>query len=197
MAERVDVGAIRRAQIVEAAMRVIARKGFHNATLAEVEAEAGISRGMMTYHFPTKDAMIQGVFEATLDRLRMTIEPAGDQSRSLERIDRAIDVALSHAKSDGEFFCLVHTFLAQMAHRPDYRFHFAAIYTSMRQAFIRDLRDAGHPESSAIELASILTAALQGLAVQAQSDFQNFDPAALAKSLKAMARPLYGSDQTV
>ncbi len=194
MAERVDVGAIRRAQIVEAAMRVIARKGFHNATLAEVEGEAGISRGMMTYHYPTKDAMIQGVFEATIDRLRASIEPTGGESRGLQRIDRAIDGAVFQARSDCEFFCLVHTFLAQAVHRPDYRFHFAAIYTSMRQAFCRDLRDAGHSELAAISLATILVAALQGLAVQTQSDPQDFDPSAFAKALKALARPSLSLD---
>src|SRR5947209_4998591 len=93
MAERVHVGAIRRAQIVEAATRVIARKGFHNATLAEVESEAGISRGMMTYHFPTKDSMILAVFDSLIERLRGGAfrSSQSDPLIGRERVERLID----------------------------------------------------------------------------------------------------------
>ena len=160
MADRVDVGAIRRAQIVEAASRVIARKGFHHATLAEVEAEAGISRGMMTYHFPTKDAMIQGVFETTIERLRAAIPAPDRKLRGMVRIDRIIDNALADGSTDGEFFCLHATFLAQAMHRADYRASLAALDASVWDALARDLSEAGIATENARSFAVILSAAL-------------------------------------
>ena len=187
MADRVDVGAIRRAQIVEAASRVIARKGFHHATLSEVEAEAGISRGMMTYHFPTKDTMIQGVFDATLEHLRDTIAAPDMASRGLEGVDRAIDTFLVGDPSV-EFACLHYTFLAQVAHRPDYRTTLAALYAAMRERFAEDLRHAGQPAETARSRAAVLVAALHGLAAQHQVDPSAIDLRAARSILKATAR---------
>ena len=187
MADRVDVGPIRRAQIVEAASRVIARKGFHNATLAEVESEAGISRGMMTYHFPTKDAMIQGVFDATIERLRDTIIARDSSSRGLEGVDLAIDATLVE-DSSGQFACLHYTFLAQVAHRPDYRTSLAALYAAMRERFAEDLRDAGRDAAGSRDLAALLVAAIHGLAAQHQVDRSAIDLHSVGLVLKSLAR---------
>jgi TetR/AcrR family transcriptional regulator, repressor for uid operon len=167
---------------------VIARKGFHHATLAEVEAEAGISRGMMTYHFPTKDAMIQGVFDMTVERLRAAI-PAPDRAvRGIERIDRIIDQALADGSTDGEFFCLHATFLAQALHRADYRATLAALDAFVRDGLARDLGDAGLDGDDARSLAVILSAALFGLASQIHANPHGFDRRATAARLKQLAR---------
>src|SRR5262249_48393748 len=50
---RIDVRSIRRAQVVEAAVAVIAGQGLQNLSLSEIEAKAGMSRGQLTYYFPT------------------------------------------------------------------------------------------------------------------------------------------------
>ncbi len=187
MTDRVDVGPLRRAQIVEAASRVIASKGFHNATLAEVESEAGISRGMMTYHFPTKDAMIQGVFDAAIERLRETIVARDPSTRGMEGVDRAIDASLVEDRS-GQFACLHYTFLAQVTHRPDYRTPLAALYAAMRARFAEDLRDAGQSAASSRDIAAILVAAIHGLAAQHQVDQSAIDLRAVGLVLKTLAR---------
>ena len=49
---RVDVHAIRREQILSAAERLLARKGWSKTTFADICKEAGISNGVLTYHFP-------------------------------------------------------------------------------------------------------------------------------------------------
>src|SRR5207244_10274901 len=60
---RVDVGAIRREQIVEAAVSVIAEQGLQNLSLSEIEKKAGMSRGQLTYYFRSKEDILLAVFD--------------------------------------------------------------------------------------------------------------------------------------
>ncbi len=51
----------RREQIIEAATRVFARKGFRRATTKEVAREAGISEGTIYNYFEDKDALLMAI----------------------------------------------------------------------------------------------------------------------------------------
>ena len=53
----------RREQIVEAATRVFAEKGFRRATIREVAREAGISEGTIYNYFEDKDAILMAILE--------------------------------------------------------------------------------------------------------------------------------------
>src|SRR5437764_14421634 len=53
-----------RAQLLEAASRVFARRGYHVATLAEVASEAGYTKGAVYSNFESKEAL----FLALVDR---------------------------------------------------------------------------------------------------------------------------------
>ena len=53
----------RQDQILDAAKRVFARKGFHAANVSDIVKEAGIARGTFYLYFTSK----RGVFEALLD----------------------------------------------------------------------------------------------------------------------------------
>jgi AcrR family transcriptional regulator len=52
---RIDVASVRREQVVEAAVAVIAEQGIQNLSLSAIEQKAGMSRGQLTYYFPTKE----------------------------------------------------------------------------------------------------------------------------------------------
>jgi TetR/AcrR family fatty acid metabolism transcriptional regulator len=67
------VGA-RREQIVEAATRVFAEKGFRRATTREVAREAGVSEGTIYNYFEGKDALLMAI----LERLNETERRAED-----------------------------------------------------------------------------------------------------------------------
>ncbi len=50
---------VRRRQIVDTAIRTIATRGFANTTLNDIAEEAGVSTGVITYHFRNKDDLIE------------------------------------------------------------------------------------------------------------------------------------------
>jgi AcrR family transcriptional regulator len=51
----------RRKQILEAAIRVWARDGFHESTVESIAREAGVGKGTIYLYFPTKEAVLQAV----------------------------------------------------------------------------------------------------------------------------------------
>jgi TetR/AcrR family transcriptional repressor of uid operon len=53
----------RRAEILEAARRCVARSGFHQASMQDICAEAGMSPGNLYHYFPSKEAIIAGIAE--------------------------------------------------------------------------------------------------------------------------------------
>lgn len=53
----------RRGEILEAARRCFARSGFHQASMQEICAEAGMSAGNLYRYFPSKEAIIAGLIE--------------------------------------------------------------------------------------------------------------------------------------
>ncbi len=53
--------AISAAQIVAAAIRVVARQGYAHTSLKDIADEAGMSKGAVHYHFSTKEALVAKV----------------------------------------------------------------------------------------------------------------------------------------
>ena len=52
-------------EIAAAAKRVIIREGLEATTLRDISREGGFTTGVLTHHFPDKQALIAGVFAAT------------------------------------------------------------------------------------------------------------------------------------
>ncbi len=75
---------VRRQRIIEAAIDCLAREGWHGTTLALVAAEAGISRGLISYHFAGRDDLYKAVLESVVE----TIFGAGSAAMQ-QRIDEA------------------------------------------------------------------------------------------------------------
>jgi TetR/AcrR family fatty acid metabolism transcriptional regulator len=66
--ERTFIETARRNQIVGAALDTIAEVGYARASMARIAARAGISRGLISYHFAGKDDLIrQAVHDVVAD----------------------------------------------------------------------------------------------------------------------------------
>lgn len=56
----------RRTQIVDCAVETIAELGYGNASLAQIARRAGISKGVISYHFAGKDELMQQVLTESM-----------------------------------------------------------------------------------------------------------------------------------
>ena len=62
-----------RAAIIGAAERIVVRDGVAHLTLESAAAEAGLSKGGVLYHFPSRDALVAGMVAAMLTRFEHEI----------------------------------------------------------------------------------------------------------------------------
>src|SRR5947207_1298696 len=120
---RIDVGAIRREQIVEAAVSVITEQGLQNLSLSEIEKKAGMSRGQLTYYFPAKENILLAVFDRLLELMHRRADggdgppcPFGD-AHGWERLQRFLAFFLLTPPEAPEFHALQYTFLSQGGRR--------------------------------------------------------------------------------
>jgi AcrR family transcriptional regulator len=65
-----------RSDLLTAAIRVLADRGFHETKVADIAAAADIGVGTFYLHFPTKEALFDAVVEDTIGRLKSTIDAA-------------------------------------------------------------------------------------------------------------------------
>ncbi len=63
MSPRPDVSKERTQQILDAALKVFSRSGFQQASMDDIVAEAGLSKGALYWYFKSKDAIISAVLD--------------------------------------------------------------------------------------------------------------------------------------
>jgi AcrR family transcriptional regulator len=75
-----------RERILGAALEVFAEKGFHTATISDITARAGVSRGLITYYFPGKHELAAELLGRYLDALTALLDVAGTPDERLASI---------------------------------------------------------------------------------------------------------------
>lgn len=63
-----------RNRLLDAASELVTRDGAIALTLDAAAAQAGVSKGGLLYHFPTKAALIEALIEADLDRFERAVD---------------------------------------------------------------------------------------------------------------------------
>ena len=69
-----------RLRILEAARRIVESRGAGHLTFEELSAESGITRGGITYHFPTKEDLLKALIEADIADWHAASEQIGADS---------------------------------------------------------------------------------------------------------------------
>lgn len=60
----------KRADILDAALRVVENKGANHLTIDAVAAESGFSKGGVLYHFGSKKALLSGMLDHLIENIR-------------------------------------------------------------------------------------------------------------------------------
>ena len=64
----------RRRQILDAAVRVFARQGFHSCRVSDIADEAGVAYGLVYHYFRSKDQVMNELFTERWSLLSAAIE---------------------------------------------------------------------------------------------------------------------------
>jgi AcrR family transcriptional regulator len=153
----------RRRQIVETAIKTIATHGYSHASLAEIARAAGISKGVISYHFEGKDDLI----EAILSRLMR--EPAEFIKQRVDACDSALEKLRAYISANFEFM---------KAHRTGY-VALVDLWESRGLAQGRNRFNAEVYEPSRHYLARIFEAGQEG------GEFRPLEPMTIASVIQA------------
>lgn len=158
------IEAARRAQIVAAAIETIAAVGYGEASLARIAEQAGISKGVIGYHFAGKDDLLREVVAEVLARAEEYMVP----------------LISAHSAEDGFVRAYVESNLAFMG---AYRDHVIAIVEIARGARQAD----GSPSWGPRPLDTGAAALAQRLAqLQDGGELRpGFDPRVMAGAIRA------------
>ncbi|HCY86581.1 MAG TPA: hypothetical protein DHV36_15715 [Desulfobacteraceae bacterium] len=85
-----ELEAIRKAQILEAGLATISRKGIAKTTLDDVCRAADLSKGGLVHYFRTKDLLFKSVFEEFFKRIFQT------GKETMEAVDGPLEQILSY-----------------------------------------------------------------------------------------------------
>lgn len=130
----------RRAEILAAAARCFVRSGFHQASMQEICAEAGMSPGNLYRYFPSKEAIIAGIAER--DR--------ADATADFGELDRAPDFFVAFkamarqylAERPAEEVALCAEIMAESRRNPTVARIYQGIEAEVKQMFVGVLRHA-------------------------------------------------------
>ncbi|MFC9791396.1 TetR/AcrR family transcriptional regulator [Streptomyces sp. NPDC057695] len=155
----------RRAEILRAALEVIAERGYRGATLGSVAERVGLTQQGLLHYFPTKEALLVAVL-AERDRW----DTSGGRDREGWRLDLIDSLVEYNAMRPG----IVQTFSALLGEsvtdghpaREFFTERYAQVRTNMAQVLRLEFGDRLPSGLSPERAAPLLTAVMDGLQYQ-------------------------------
>ena len=166
-----------RDRLLDAAAEVFVRRGFQGASVEEISAEAGFTRGAFYSNFESKEQMFVELLQRRVyDDFREMIKRApaeGSPRESLRWSARDLQRRYERGSGSGQdwLFALWLELLAHAARNPDFRSLAATFWTGTRTGMSLQIgagfeRAGAEPPADPKELAIAMTALDIGLAVQ-------------------------------
>ncbi len=81
---------LRRAQIVEAARRLVAEQGLASLTIGALEDRLAFTRGVITYHFANKDEIVRAVFASAIEEIDAAVRQEVEAGATIQQKVRAV-----------------------------------------------------------------------------------------------------------
>jgi TetR/AcrR family transcriptional regulator, fatty acid metabolism regulator protein len=98
----------KRRQILDAAIRVFARQGFHSARVSDIAEEAGVAYGLVYHYFDSKDQMLNELFTERWALLLAAIREADSELESpREKLGAAAGFIIESYRHDPELMKVI------------------------------------------------------------------------------------------
>jgi len=106
----------KRRQILAAAVRVFARKGFHTSRVGDIAEEAGVAHGLLYHYFDSKDELLETIFHETWSELLAAMREVEDSGKpAREQLRGVAAILLRSWRRDPE---LVRVLVREVARSP-------------------------------------------------------------------------------
>jgi AcrR family transcriptional regulator len=109
----------RRAEIVTAYLRLVAREGVEHATSRAVAAELGVASGALWHYFADYDEVLSAAFRRIFDQTNARIDAGTDGRRGLSAVAAMLTEILPLSAVTHDEALVVVSFWGRVASRPD------------------------------------------------------------------------------
>jgi AcrR family transcriptional regulator len=162
-ASRLDVGGVRRRQIIHATRDLIANEGVGAVTIANIAKVMGTSRGVVNYHFANKADILRAA-------LRSAAKDASDATDKIVSVSddpgKIVELVVHLAASGSDWWTIYIAFLAEALHDDAIEEMIRESDNSFRTHLDASLRRDGR--------GAVVLALMKGLALQRVVD-EEFD----------------------
>ena len=125
----------RRAELLDAARRVVLERGMASARVADVAKATNVSGGLVHYHFATKDELMAEMLRTTSQLERRQLDQiVAAQASALDRLDRVIRHYVPRTRGDQSWVLWIEAWAASL-HAPALR----AILAELERAWLAAL----------------------------------------------------------
>lgn len=110
----------KREQILAAAVRVFAERGYEATRISDIAAEAGVAYGLVYHYFGSRDAIRDAVFNETWSRMLDAVGTAEQTAGSApERLELVVKIVLRAWRDDPDVVRLIVREVARSPHLED------------------------------------------------------------------------------
>ncbi len=180
-------------RMLQAAMRLVATRGYAQTTLEAIGAESGYSRGLVSHRWGTKDKLLEELVDRVLEDFRVGLLERLRGLTGLDALFCEIDCYLEGMDdpplSSRAFFVLM---LESIGPAPQIREHFARFSKKWQASLSRTIGKGQQlgsirAEVKAADEARLLIATLRGLRTQSMLDPASSD---IARDIAALKNTL-------
>ena len=170
-ARRKEPKDVRRKQLIEATIDSIAKRGFASTTMADVADGAGLSRGIVNFHFESKEKLLAEALRFLVEvygtHWQNAVDTAGP--RAADRLWALVQSDFSRKVCNKRYISAWFGLRAEAQSRPTYRLicgHHDESFVSLLNEICTELVEDGNYDADPVRLASVIDATLEGLWLQ-------------------------------
>jgi AcrR family transcriptional regulator len=171
MASRTDLSATRKHQILDAAMVVFARLGFHEARMDDIVQEAGLSKGTLYWYFKSKEEIItaisQQLFTTDIEQVERLLNAEGTVS---ERLQQLIRSRVQGMQEKSDVVAILFEFYAAALHQDGVRQSIKTYFQNFHEVLVALIQQGIEREEfrpvDELAAATALDAVFEGLIVR-------------------------------
>ena len=158
-----------RSRLLDAAAKVFAERGYRAASVDEVAAEAGFSKGAVYWHFASKEELLVAIFEQSMRDIQESFAAGTQGADSKERFERYVRGCFDVLRRNLDFWRLSYGVRMQVSVLADLGDRVPSWTAEIRKTLQRFLRDLGvhNPRLEADVLFALIDGVSQHYALDA------------------------------
>ena len=183
----------RRGELLQAAYRVAIRDRVGGLTTRAVASEAGVSNGLLFFHFKNREGLVLALLDGLLERTVLVPDTTGMEGlHPAERFFRALARDIEGLPENRERVALLVDYWVLGTRHAGVQDRIRTALSDYREAYVPLTRAAiardpeRYPGATPESLAAVATGFVEGCAMQVVMDPERFDVPAYLSTLRAI-----------